>query len=77
MSCAGNSLMIMGEGVEDLLGGLAPDERPWCLVPGLDPLTDVFLQRYHAFADAASDELVGEDGEPAFGLVDPTRSGRG
>ena len=46
-------------------------------VPGVDPSSDVVLEGSHADVDAAADELVGDEAEPPFDLVDPERSGRG
>src|SRR6266511_2287793 len=53
VSCAGDSLTICSERIEDLVGGLGPHKRPWVLVPGLDPRPDVSLQGLHALVDAA------------------------
>ena len=77
MSCAGNSLKISGEGVEDLVCGLGPHEGLWVVVPGVDPVPDVVLQCLDAVVGAAADQLVGEQAEPAFDLVEPGRAGRG
>ena len=62
---------MSGEGFEDLLGGLGPDERPWVLVPVSDPGADVPLQGLDALVDAALEHLVGQEPEPPFDLVDP------
>ena len=35
---------VVGEGVEDLVGGLGPAEGPGVLVPSVDPGPDVLLQ---------------------------------
>jgi hypothetical protein len=35
---------VVGERVQDLVGGLGPGERPGILVPGGDPFLDVVLQ---------------------------------
>src|SRR4051794_35873988 len=59
------------------LGCLCPDERFRVLVPVLDPFADVVLEGDDAAVDPAADELVGEDSEPAFDLVDPGRAGGG
>ena len=67
MSCVRNSCDIFGEGVEDFLGGFAPDEGFGVGVPVLDPGFDVFLQCGNAFVDTAAQELIGEEPEPAFG----------
>ena len=45
VSRAVNSLKKFGERVEDLVGGLGPDERLGVLVPGGDPCADVLLER--------------------------------
>ncbi len=52
---------------------LCPRERYWVGVPGGDPSADVDFQRDNAFADAASEQLIGEESEPALDLVDPRR----
>ena len=57
---------VLGEGVEDLLGGLLPHEELRVLVPDLNPGVDFFFQCLHAFVDAAVEELVGEEPGPAF-----------
>jgi hypothetical protein len=44
-----NSLAVGGEGFEDLVGGLGPDERPGVLVPLVGPVADVGFE----FGDAA------------------------
>ncbi|MGK3104068.1 FAD-dependent monooxygenase, partial [Streptomyces mordarskii] len=41
VSCAGDPSAELGEGFEDLLGGLGPDERLGVCVPVLDPGADV------------------------------------
>jgi hypothetical protein len=40
---------IAGQGVQDLVGGLGPGERPGVLVPGGDPVLDVVLQGFALF----------------------------
>ncbi len=35
---------VVSERVQDLVGGLAPGERPGALVPGGDPVPDVVLR---------------------------------
>ena len=42
-----------------------------------DPRSDVVLQSDDALANSTADELVGEQSEPAFHLVDPRGAGRG
>jgi len=42
-------LAVFGDGLEDVIGGLRPDERPWSLVPLVDPLADIGFE----FGDAA------------------------
>jgi hypothetical protein len=71
VSCAGSSLKISGEGVEDLVGGLLPHERLGVVVPGLDPGSDVGFEGLDARVGAAADLLVGEVAEPSFDLVEP------
>jgi hypothetical protein len=70
-------ICICGCSREDLFGGLCPRERSWVGVPGGDPFADVVFQRDNAFVDAAFEQLIGEESEPALDLVDPRRSGRG
>jgi hypothetical protein len=40
----GYSCAVFGDRVEDLIGGLGPDEWSGVLVPGLDPCLDVFVE---------------------------------
>jgi hypothetical protein len=47
------------------------------LDPGSDPGSDVYLQCGDAFVDAAADQLIGQEAESAFHLVDPRAAGRG
>ena len=49
VSRVGNSLAVGGEGVEDLVGGLGPDEDFGVFVPFVDPSTDVGFE----FGDTA------------------------
>jgi hypothetical protein len=77
VSCACNSSAISGEGFEDLLGGLGPDERPWVLVPVGNPRADVGLQGLDTLVDSPAEQLVGQEPEPPFDLVDPRRTDRG
>jgi hypothetical protein len=63
---------ISGDGLEDGIGGLGPDERLWVVVVGLD----VSLQFVDAAMDAALDLLVGQQRKPAFDLVQPGSAGR-
>src|SRR6266536_5336714 len=76
VSCAGDSLTICSERIEDLVGGLGPHKRPWVLVPGLDPRPDVSLQGLHALVDAALQRLGGQLAEPPLDQVEPRRAGR-
>src|SRR5215471_17681362 len=68
---------VVSERVQDLVGGFGPGERPGIFVPGSDPVPDVVLQGLHGGVDAAADQLVGEQAEPAFDLVHPGRAGGG
>lgn len=43
VSCQVSSCAVAGDRVEDLIGGLRPDEGLRVLVPGLDPPADVFV----------------------------------
>ena len=56
----------MGEGVEDLVGGLGPGEWLWVVVPVLDPGADVVFEVGNGGVDAAADELLGDQSKPAF-----------
>src|SRR6266508_2251596 len=76
VSCAGDSLTICSERIEDLVGGLGPHKRPWVLVPVLDPRPDVSLQGLHALVDAALQRLGGQLAEPPLDQVEPRRAGR-
>src|SRR6266542_2113079 len=76
VSCAGDSLTICSERIEDLVGGLGPHKRPWVLVPGLDPRPDVSLQGLNALVDAALQRLGGQLAEPPLDQVEPRRAGR-
>src|SRR6266511_4694667 len=64
VSCAGDSLTICSERIEDLVGGLGPHKRPWVLVPGVDPRPDVSLQGLPALVDAPLQLLCGQLAEP-------------
>jgi hypothetical protein len=46
---------------------IAQDHKTGC--------ADVVLQRDNAFADAAFEQLIGEESEPALDLVDPRMAG--
>ena len=66
---------ISGDGLQDSIGGFGPDERFWVIVRGLDEGVDGGLEFMHAAMDAALDLLVGEEGKPAFDLVQPGGAG--
>lgn len=59
-----------------MFGGFGPDERSWVLVPGFDPVADVFLQGLDAAVVAAVEQVLGEVGQEALDLVDPRGVGR-
>lgn len=67
----------MRRAVEDLVGGLGPDERFGVAVPGSDPVAYRFLECGNAFVGPSPELLIGEQAEPAFDLVQPGRVGRG
>ena len=46
-------------------------------VPVGDPGTDVGFERLYGLVSATADLLLGEQAEPALGLVDPGGAGRG
>jgi hypothetical protein len=64
-------LAILGEGSEDLVGGLGPHKRPRVLVPGRDPVADIGFQLLDVLVDTTLQELGGQLGKPAFDLVQP------
>src|SRR6266516_5698083 len=68
---------VVSERVQDLVGGLGPAERPGVGVPGGDPVPDVVFQGLDGGVDAAADQLVGEQAEPALDLVHPGGAGGG
>src|SRR5205085_12079993 len=68
---------VIGEGAQDLVGGLRPGERPGVVVPGGDPVLDVGFQGLDGGVDAAADQLVGQQAEPSFDLVHPGGADRG
>jgi hypothetical protein len=47
------------------------------LVPGIDPLTDVGVERFHGTVLAAFQQLRRQFGEPAFDEIYPAAGGRG
>ncbi|MFF0291486.1 hypothetical protein [Streptomyces sp. NPDC005262] len=71
VSCARDPSAEAGEGVEDLLGGLGPDERLGVFVPVLDPCPDIGFQSLDVLVCATTDHLVGQLAEPPLDLVDP------
>ena len=58
MSCLVDSLAVVADRVEDLRGGLGPDVGARVLVPGLDPLADVAVQRADGAVRTAAQSLV-------------------
>jgi len=76
VSCLVDSLAVAADGVEDLVGGLGPDVGAGVLVPGLDPLADVGVQRADGAVRAAAQEFRGELAEPLLDEVDPRARGR-
>jgi hypothetical protein len=56
-------LKICGEVVEDLVGGLAPDEWAGVVVPVLDPFVDVVAELGDGVMGGAAQLLGGEFGE--------------
>jgi hypothetical protein len=59
-------LAVCGEGVEDLVGGLGPDEWFRVGVPGLDPGSDVGFEGGDAAVGGSAEFAVGQLGEPAL-----------
>src|SRR4029450_5008865 len=70
-------MKISGQVVEELVGGLGPDERLGILVPRLDPSPKVGLQLGDAAVGRAPQLAVGQAGEPALHQVQPGAVGRG
>src|SRR5580700_6314771 len=68
---------VVGQRIQDLVGGLGPGEWPGVVVPGDDPFPDVMFQGLHGGVHTTADQLVGEQPEPALDLVHPRRAGRG
>ena len=61
--------------LEDGIGCLGPDEWLGVVIVGLNKGCDIGLELIDAAMDAALDLLVGEQGEPAFDLVEPGGAG--
>jgi hypothetical protein len=68
---------VVGEGVEDLVGGLGPGNGLGFSFQVAIQLLDVGFQSLDGGVDAAADEFVGQQAEPALYMVDPGGSGRG
>ena len=75
MSWADNPLAVGGEGVQDLVGGLGPDERLGVPVPLVDPLTDIGLQLGDIAVGGPAQLAAGQLGEPALNKIQPGRAG--
>lgn len=72
-----DSLAVAGEGVEDLVGGLGPDEGLGVSVPLVDPAAQVSFEFDHAAMGRAAQFAVGQFGEPALDQVEPGGAGGG
>lgn len=70
MSCAVSSFNQSSEGFEDLVSGHGPDERLLVLVPGRQPVAEVFLECLHTAVIAALEEVACHFSEEPFDLVD-------
>jgi hypothetical protein len=70
-------LAVGGEVVEDLVGGLGPDEWLRVGVPFVDPFPDVGFEFDDGAVGGAAEFAGGEFGEPAFDEVEPGRAGGG
>jgi hypothetical protein len=57
VSCGINSFAVASDGVEDLLGGLGPDVGTRVLVPVVDPVADVSVERPDRSVLAAAQQL--------------------
>jgi len=62
--------------VEQVVGGLGPDERVAALVPTVDERTDRSDQVFDAAEAAATDGLAGDDREEHLDQVQPRPRGR-
>ena len=62
--------------MEDLVGGLGPDERTWVAVVSVQVGFDGTFELDGGAVSAATDLPLREGGEEAFDLVDPRRRGR-
>lgn len=71
MSWSVNSFQVSGDGLEDILGGLAPDEWLRVLVPRSHPVAEIFLERLHAAVIGTLQEITHDFGEESFDLIDP------
>jgi hypothetical protein len=60
---SGDPLAVLGEGLEDLVGGLGPRERLRVFVPLADPLADVCFELGDAAVGGAAELAVGQRGE--------------
>jgi hypothetical protein len=76
MDCQGVGA-IACDRLEDGISSLGPDEGLWVGIVDLNECGDVGFEIVDAAMDAALDLLVGEEGEPAFDLVQPGGAGRG
>lgn len=57
--------------LEDLVGGLGPDEGVFAVVPPGDDLPDLRVEVFHACEGAAADCLLVDEAEPDVDKVGP------
>src|SRR5665647_2465589 len=77
VSRVSNSVTVTGDRLEDLVGGLGPDEGARVFVPVRQPVADVGAQLAHRTVDAAARLARGQLGEPALDEVQPRGAGGG
>ena len=63
------------ETVEDLVGGLVPDEWFRVVVPGFDPVVEICGECGDALVCGSLQQLAGEFTEPAFYEIQPAAAG--
>ena len=77
MSRVSTLLMVAGDRLEDLVGGLGPDEGARVFVPMRQSVADVGVELAHRTVDAAPQLAGGQLGKPALDEVQPGGAGGG